>query len=447
MKERALDLRDVALRVIRNLDAEAAQQDAQDGGGEAYVLGAQKLSIPDMFHLDHARVLGIIAEAGGVNSHAAILARSMRIPTVCGVGPLRERLRDGDFVIVDAGTGVVHVNPDERVRREYAAKAGEARVETPFDQAGPAELGDGARVFLLGSCGNLGEVSQSIEAGLDGIGVYRTELLFLIDRSAPGEDLLLRHYGEVLERAGDKPVSFRLLDLTRDQHVAGLRAQAEPNPVLGLKGVRLLLHETSLLRLQVRALLRLVPGGSVRVAVPFVTSAQDLSRVKEVIRAERAALLKAEVPCADRVELGAVVEVPAVAFHLTGVASEADFLVVALDGLQQYLLAADRDNAAVGDYHRTFHPALFHALNDLHRQASAAGVEVTLFGEAAADPLRLPFYVGVGYKRLSVSPVRAPHVRAALSAWTEAAARDLAARVLAAEASLEVQRVLLESER
>jgi phosphoenolpyruvate-protein kinase (PTS system EI component) len=286
-----------------------------------------------------------------------------------------------------------------------------------------------------------------MNAGLDGIGVYRTELLFLVDAAGPGEDLLVHHYREVCQRAQGRPVSFRLLDLTSEQRVAGVRRPLDGNPALGLKGVRLLLAQPELMRLQIRALLRLAPSGSVDALVPFVTSVQEIYRVRETIRGERSALLKAGVECAEHIRIGAIIEVPAAAFHVSTVASEVDFLVVAVDDLQQYLLAADRDNLQVADYYRIFHPSLFRLLYQVQIDATHSGKELTLFGEGAADPLRLPFWIGAGYRSLAVSPVRSPHVRRSLGAWTLAAAQQLAERVLAAETSLEVQRILLEAER
>ena len=442
MKERALDLRDVALRVIRNLVAMPSDEEPSNGEA-AYVLVSRTLSIADLFGLDHENVLGIVAEEGGVDSHAGIVARSMGIPTVTGVRGAREHFRDGDLLVLDAGGAVVYVNPDERLRREYETKASEPRVEAPFESEGPAVLGDGTEISLAAACGNLGEVGQARDGRLDGIGLYRTELLFLVDPAGPGEDLLLHHYKEVVTRFPDGRVCFRLLDLTRAERRGG----SEPNPALGEKGVRLLLADRELLRRQLRALMRLAPQGEIDLLVPFVSSVLELRRLKEAVRSLRAQMIKEGEACADRVRIGAVVEVPATAFHVQGVALESDFLVVALDDLQQYVLAADRDNLRVADDYRSFHPALFALLSGLARDAEAAETEISLFGEVAADPLRLPFYLGAGYRRFVVSPVRAPGLRQSLERWTEREAHDLAVRVLECETSLDVQKVLLEAQR
>ncbi|MEZ5988994.1 MAG: putative PEP-binding protein [Planctomycetota bacterium] len=446
LKEKALDLRDVALRVIRNVEEVDDDTEGQDGS-EPCILVLRKLSVTDLFRLERDKVLGIVAEEGGAHSHAGILARSLQIPTLTGVSGLRDKLTSGDFVILDSTTGVVHLRPNDVLRREYEVKLVESREAAPFEDTGPLTLADGKEVHLCGTCGNLGEVAQSVDAGLEAIGVYRTELLYLAERSLPTEDLLLHHYTEVLQRAEGRQVVFRLLDLTAEIGIAGLPPRKEPNPALGLRGLRWLFSHPALFREQLRALLRVAPGGLVELVVPFVSNVQDLVRVRSALREERAGLLKAAVPCAGSTRVGAVIEVPAVAFHLAGVAREADFLVVSLDGLMQHLMCADRDNLAVEEYARLYHPSMFRLLAQMARDARGLGKEITLFGEAAHDPLRLPFYLGAGYDRLSVPPVRSGGVRRVLAGWRQVDAEALATRVLAAGTSLACQKVLLEAER
>ncbi len=446
LRESAFDLRDVSLRVLRTLEKEEGR-DPRALQEEAYILVTKKLTITDMFRLEDKKVLGILAEEGGPSSHAGILARSMGIPTVTGLSDLREQLEEGDFVILDATAGLIYVNPEDRLRREYEGKALQRTPMPPFQEEGPPELGDGTAIDLLGACGNLGEVVQAVDAGLDGVGLYRTELLFLVDQAPPGEDLLHRHYAEILSKAGGQRVVFRLLDLSEDLRPPKEGERREPNPALGLKGIRYLLKNPSLFRTQLRALLRLEPGGTLEIAVPFVTAVQDLHRVREMVRGVRGSLRKEGVPCVDEVLVGAVVEVPSTAFALDAVGQEADFLMVALDDLQQYLLAADRDSLEVADYYKTYHPAFFKLLAELSKETRRLRKRCLLFGEAVSDPLRLPFFLGVGFRSFGVTPVRSPKVRKSLRAWTLPAAEALAKRVLRASDSLALQKVLLEAER
>ena len=445
LKEKAHDLRDVALRVVRNVEESAALAEPIVSS-EPHILLVRKLGLSDLFGMDHEQVLGIVAEEGGANSHAAILARSMQIPTLTGIPDLRSRLRTGDMVILDARTGVLHRNPPERLQREFEVRMGESGGVTVFDQTGPAELADGKSVHLYGSCGNLGEVEQSRDAGLDGIGLYRTEVLYLAHSNLPSEELLQHHYAEVLARAGEGRVIFRLLDIAPDFRLAGLPHRNEPNPALGLRGLRWLFHYPSVFREQLRALLRQDSGGTVDIALPTVTTIQDIQRVRAAVREERAALLKQGQSVVDEIRIGVIIEVPAVAFHLAGVAVEADFLIVALDGLQQYLLCADRDNLAVADYSRIYHPSLFRLLVQVAKDARLLGKEIMLYGEAASDPLRLPFYVGAGFDKICVSAVRSAQVRHLLSRWRAVDAEALTRRVIKASTSLGLQKILLEAE-
>ncbi len=446
LRESAFDLRDVSLRVLRTLEKEG-RMDPPALGDESYILVTKKLTITDMFRLENQKVLGILAEEGGPSSHAGILARSMGIPTVTGIPDLREQMEEGDYVILDATAGLIYVNPEDRLRREYEGKALQRTPQPPFQEEGPPELGDGTAIDLLGSCGNLGEVVQSVDAGLDGIGLYRTELLFLLDKTPPGEEMLHRHYAEILAKAEGQRVVFRLLDLSEDLRPLSQEDRVEANPALGLKGIRYLLKNPALFRTQLRALLRLEPGGVLEIVVPFVTAVQDLQRVREMVRCVRGSLRKDGIPCVDEVRVGAVVEIPSTAFALGAVGEEADFLVIALDDLQQYLLAADRDSLEVADYYKIYHPAFFKLLAGLAKEARRLRKKCLLFGEAVTDPLRLPFFVGVGFRSFSVTPVRSPKARKSLRAWTVPAAETLAKQVLRAPDSLSVQKVLLEAER
>jgi phosphotransferase system enzyme I (PtsI) len=448
LKEKALDLRDVALRVVRNVqeDSERPQRFEVEGG---VVLVCRKLSISDMLLVDREHILALLTEEGGELSHGAIFARSLGIPTLSGIPGLFERLREGETVVVDAGTGVVHLEPDERLLREYELRAGEPRVETAFEDSGPVELGDGTRIQVYGACGNLGEVGQTLDAGLDGVGIYRTEFLYLVSKELPTEEMLVHHYQEVLARAEGRRVCFRLLSVGSSMQLPGsVDDEAERAcGMLGLEGIRYLLHDPRLFRTQLRALLRTSDSGQVEIAVPFVTTWQDLVRVREAVRAERSSLIKAGVPCVDEARIGAVVEVPSTAFFPQTVAHEADFLVVAIDDLQQYLLAADRENSHVSEWYRIFHPALFLLLQQIAVQAKELGKGLLLFGEGAADPLRLPFYIGAGYRHFAISPVRSQRVRKVLTQWSQTGAEMLVKRVLDAGSSLEIQRILLEAER
>jgi phosphotransferase system enzyme I (PtsI) len=445
LRLRAGDFRDVATRVLRNLDEQNAAPQPRPQG--RYVLAARRLTTTDMFSFDNELVEGIVAEEGGISSHAAILARSMGIPTVTGIRDLPSKLVNGDFVVLDGSLGEVLVNPGEELRADYRQRAERHRaahlhgVREERDHT----TRDGTRVRILASCGNVGEVNLARSFGMDGIGLFRTELLFLTGKKVPAEDALLQQYREVARQPADQPVHFRLLDVGSGAGVPGLAPGPERNPALGLRGVRALLEEGSILRLQVRAILRAAAGTSqTAVLVPFVTGNADIVRVKQAIVEERLALRKRKEPCAETLAVAPVIEVPAAALTLKALLDDADFAVIAIDDLQAHLMAADRDTARVKDQYSMLHPALFELLARMARECLAAEKRLVLFGEGAADPLRVPFYLGVGMTEFSVAPVRLNGLLKVLKRFTVDECQRIANAVLEAPRPLDVQRVLVQ---
>jgi len=443
LRRRASDLRDVATRLLRNLEGGAVRGAAKPTG--PYILAARRLTTADMFDLDNRTVEGIVAEEGGMSSHAAILARSMGIPTVTGIRDLPKLLRDGDPVVLDATAGELLTRPDDRELAEATA-AVQRWKQSRHDNAAPAaeqaQTRDGTPVRLLGSCGSAGEAELVRTFGMEGIGVFRTELQFLAEKMRPSEDLLIAAYRQVVEAQAGRPLAFRLLDVAAQAH--GEQRLQERNPAMGLRGVRGLLANRDVLRLQLRAILRAAVGaGEISVLVPFVTALTDLQRVKAALIEERVALKKAGVPCAADVMLAPMIEVPAAAIQLPALLHESDFAVVAVDDLQAHLLAADRDNAAVRDYHEMMHPALFELLARMAKDAERKQKPLVLFGESAADPVRVPFYLGVGYRSFSLAPVRLRGVGKVLARYSIEECRRIAARILEAPRALDVQKILV----
>lgn len=443
LRRRASDLRDVATRVLRNLTS--GETSARPVPTGRYVLAARKLTTADMFNLQAEGVDAIVAEEGGMSSHAAILARGMGIPTLTGIRGLPRVLREGGVVVVDADQGELRVDLTEAELTQFTARAQtwKSHQKQAPEKAALHETRDGTAIELLGSCGSLGEAEMAKTFGLEGIGVFRTELAFLADRRRPTEDELLEQYRKVLAANEGKPVNFRLLDVAASAFWPDPK-DAERNPAMGRRGVRGLLANQDVLRVQLRAILRAAAEhDAVGVLVPFVTSVMDLQRVKAILIEERLALRKAKTPVAGSLRIAPVIEVPVAALSIGALAVESDFLVLAIDDLQAYLLAADRDNSTVRDYHELAHPAVFETLARIAKEAARLDKEVVLFGESAADPQRLPFYVGAGYRRFSIAPVRLRKLLKVLRRYSAEECRRLAARVLEAPRAVDVQRVLV----
>jgi phosphotransferase system enzyme I (PtsI) len=409
LRDRAVDLRDVGIRVLRHLeqgrDPDAPPPEPQ----RDYVLVARELSIVDMFDDSGDQVRGILTEEGAMAGHAAILARSMGIPTLTGVSNLLDTVREGDFVILDGSEGVARVNPDDVVRAQYQQAESEERAAR--EEAGvpdwvtrePHTL-DGERIHVSSSCGNLPEVEQATEYGLDSVGLYRTELLYLVDKVAPTVDVLVKHYGAVVTAARGAPVTFRLLHADSSLELAWLHAAREPNPALGVAGIRALLTHEKVLRDQLQAILRSTVGVRARIAIPFVTDTGELRRVKEILFEERLELRKAGATFQEQVGVGAVIETPAAVLGVRDLARESDFLTVGLDALVQHLLASDRENHELRGAFESVHPMLLRALRDVCAACEELEKPLSVFGITAVHRQLLPFLVGAGLRHFCVPP-------------------------------------------
>ena len=407
LRERAVDLRDVGIRVLRNLEGETAVEPEYIAPPADYVLVARELSIVDMFNLAGDHVLGIVTEEGGLTSHAAILARSMRIPTMTGVEGLLETVEEGDFLIVDSTEGVVRVNPDETVRAQYrierdrAAEIGSGEGVPDWAKLAHA-TSDGTSVRLSASCGNLTQVQGAADLGMSSIGLYRTELLYMVERSAPSLESLVNHYRAVIEAARGNQVTFRLLDVDSSVEVGYLHEHRERNPALGRGGVRLLLEREQILREQLKALLLASTDADVRLAIPLINDCGELRRVKEILYEERFALRRDDAP---RLSVGVIIETPVAALGIASLIEESDFAVIGLDSLVQYMLAADRENHDLAEYFEPLHPVLLRVLADLVSACDRAKKPLSVFGEAMRRSANLPMLLGAGLREFCVSPV------------------------------------------
>lgn len=405
LRERAVDLRDVGIRVLRHLERPAAAE-AVEPRAKDYILAAKELSIVDMFNLQGEHVLGILTEAGALTSHAAILARSMRIPTLTAVAGLLDTVREGDFAIVDASEGLARINPDEVVRAQYGEPGVEAPVLDDGDgwSAKDARTADGTAVRLFASCGNLPEIQAARAQGVEAIGVYRTELLFLVDKEVPSDETLAQHYSSVVAAAGGAPVTFRLLHADSGMGLPFLHEAREANPALGRSGVRALLSRELVLRRQLAAILRAGASGPVRIALPFVTDCGELRRVKEILFEEKLELRKRGVPFADKPQVGVVIELGAALLGVRDLARESDFLLVNLDALTQHLLGVDRDNVELRGWFEALHPAVLRAVETLVEVSGELHKPLGVFGVTAVSRHNLPFLIGAGVRELCAEP-------------------------------------------
>lgn len=429
LRERALDLRDVGIRVLRCVKTETPEGTAAPAPPPAaaaptrFVLCTKDLSIVDMFSLGNERVDAIVTEELALTSHAAVLARSMRIPTLMGVKGLLKSVKNNDVLLVNASAGVLHVAPDERLLAEFQQSA-ETLDETDDWTEAPTRTRDGTSIAALATGGNLDDVSRAVQSRMDAVGLYRCELLYLFDKKPPEEDALVSHFARAVELAKGLPLTIRLLDVDSkakpDDAVSEGHSKPEANPALGVKSVRWLFQRPTLARTLLRAILRAGAQGDVRVVVPFVTDVSDVRRVKEWLFDERQSLRKAKVPHGLRVPVGALVEVPAAAYGAKDLYEEVDFLLVALDSLTQYTLAMDRESEELRPHFQLVHPVVLRLVRDMAAIADAQDREFAVHGEMATSPQggafhNLQLLLGVGVRRFGVPPVAFPALKRALA--------------------------------
>ena len=439
MAERADDLRDVRDRLLRALLGAGGG----DGGSaatdlaalpEGTILLAERLTPSDTAALDPDAVAGIATVEGGRTSHAAIIARSLAIPAVVGVGEPLESVADGETVLVDGEAGTVVVDPDDE-RRAAAREAGPEAIRERV------ETSDGRPVEVAANVGGETELEPAAERGADGIGLFRTEFLFVDREAPPSEAEQYEAVTAALSAFPDDRVVVRTLDVGGDKPVPYLDLPDEENPFLGRRGIRLSLDEhADLFETQLRALLRAAAtdeGDGLAVMFPLVTRVEEVehavTRVEEV-----AADLASEGVDHAIPELGAMVETPAAAFLADALAERLDFLSVGTNDLAQYVMAADRGNDAVAGYHDPLHPAVLRALDRTADAAAAADAWVGMCGEMAGDPALTELLVGLGFDELSMSAVTVPDVKARVREVDADAARSLAAAALACETRREV---------
>ncbi|TQQ83824.1 phosphoenolpyruvate--protein phosphotransferase [Halonotius terrestris] len=436
MAERADDLRDIRDRLLRVLlDVETVDLSALPAGT---VLLAERLTPSDTAGLDPDSVAGIATVTGGRTSHAAIIARSLAIPAVVGVGEVLNEIEEGADVLVNGDAGTVVVDPDEG---ERAAAGG---VDAPVVEERVATA-DGKRIEVAANVGGEAELEPAAARGADGIGLFRTEFLFLDREAPPDESEQYEAITAALAAFPDDRVVVRTLDIGGDKAVPYLDLPDETNPFLGQRGIRLSLGTHSdLFETHLRALLRVAAsehGDELAVMFPMVTQIEEvesaIERVESVADDLESEGIDYAVP-----ELGVMIETPAASYLADALAERLDFLSIGTNDLTQYVMAVDRENDAVADYHDPLHPAVLRAVDRTVSAAEGRDAWVGMCGEMAGDPDLTELLVGLGLDELSMSAVTVPAVKQQVQQTATDTARELAAEVLACETRAEVQTVL-----
>jgi phosphoenolpyruvate-protein phosphotransferase len=447
LRARGADLRSVGEQVLRHLlrpAADAGPSGTSSAPGAPGIVVASDLSPAEAAGLDPAHVLGVACAFGGPTSHGAILARSLGIPAVVGAGRALLGVAEGTVLALDGEAGTVTVDPPAAtVRTLEARRAGRARdeAEAQVRAHDPAVTRDGALVRVEANVAGPRDIGPAVAAGADGVGLLRTEFLFLTADHLPTEDDQERAYRAVAEGLCGRPLTLRTLDAGADKPLPYLPLEREPNPNLGLRGIRLGLSHPEVLSTQLRAALRVAADHPVRVMFPMVATVDEVRRARLFLDEARASLIAAGVRVPERIEVGIMVEVPAAALLVEAFVPLVDFFSIGTNDLAQYVLAADRGNAAVAALADALHPAVLRLIGTVARAAEEGGRSVAVCGEVAADLSAIPLLLGLGITELSLAAARIPLAKQAVRATDLGAARRLAARALDAESAAGVRRL------
>jgi phosphotransferase system enzyme I (PtsI) len=411
---RASDLDDVATILKRSLGEGGAAIDRLTTlTGDSCVLVADELTPSDAVRIPREKVVAFVTERGGKTSHAAILARSFGLPAVVAVPKLLASIGDGDRLIVDGREGVVWREPSDDVLSLFRARQGrDATRELSLKErslSGLARTRDGEDIAIRANIELAREVPDVFEYGADGVGLFRSEFLYLSGAGVefPDEATQAAIYRQVVSQLAPRPVVIRTYDLGGKKgarHLSG----AEENPVLGLRGVRLCFSHPEMFRTQLRALLSVASEGDLRILVPMVAGVEEMRRVRTFVEEAREELLERGVPVPDRVPIGAMIEVPSAAITADLIAPEVDFLALGTNDLVQYTLAADRANEAVSDIFCPHHPSILRLVARVQEAARTAGKPLSVCGEMAADPALFLLLLGLGIREFSMGPRSVP---------------------------------------
>ena len=414
MQARAADIRDISTRVVGILTGEGESGIVSD---VPCIVAADDLAPSETVQLDKSLILGFITAGGSANSHTAILARTMGIPAIIGAGDALQAEMEGKYAIIDGQTGEAVIEPDDAERERLLKKqAKEKALKELLDQlkGKPNETRDGRNVMVYCNIGSPADIDAVLQNDGGGIGLFRSEFLYLQGSDYPTEDEQFEAYKTVAERMGGRRVIIRTLDIGADKQADYFHLDKEENPAMGLRAIRICLTRPEVFRTQLRALYRASAYGKIAIMFPMITSVWEVQEIKRICRNIRAELAEEGVPMADKVELGIMIETPAAVMMSAELAREVDFFSVGTNDLTQYTLAVDRQGVGLDRFFDAHHPAVLRMLRMTAENAHRAGIWIGICGELGADAELTETFLSMGIDELSVSPSAVLPLRSAI---------------------------------
>ncbi len=448
LSERVKDIHDIEKSLLRTLIGQK-HYDLAHLDRDVIII-AHDLLPSQTAALDRLHVKGFATDVGGRTSHTAIVARAMGIPAVVGLGNITSEVSGGDMVIIDGNRGMVIVNPDEEQlveHREFERKL--VRLETELATLAelPAETRDGHRVSVLANIEFPAEVDDAVRRGAQGIGLYRTEFLYLASPHEPTEEDHYASYIDALRRLAGKPLTIRTLDLGADKYTHSKAANPERNPFLGDRSIRMCLHDIPMFKRQLRAILRASMHGDVRIMFPMISTLMELRQAKMVLNDVTEELEDEGIDFRRDIPLGIMIEVPSAALMATNFAKEVNFFSIGTNDLIQYTLAVDRTNERVAGLFCPAHPAVLALVRDVIRAGARGSISVSVCGEMAGEPLYTLLLLGLGLQIFSMNGPDVPEVKKIIRSTTMEHARQVARRVMSFDSERQVMHFLREETR
>lgn len=445
MRQRATDIRDIRTRMLRLLLGVSSVDIASVPAGT--VLAAKDLTPSMTVGLKKENISAILTEIGGKTSHSAILARALEIPAVLGIPQVLDQVSDGQQAIVDGESGEVILSPDEDTLKRYTARWKEQQEQKAMLSVyrdRKTQDADGRNYELYSNIGSVAEAQIALENGAEGIGLFRTEFLFMDRTAMPTEQEQYEAYKAVSDIMQGKEVIIRTLDVGGDKEISYLKMESEQNPFLGWRAIRYCLEESDLFKVQLRALLRAgAEHKNIKIMLPLVTGVQEIRAAKQLLEECKQELAAQGIAYDDNIQVGIMIETPAAALIADLLAKEAAFFSIGTNDLTQYTLAVDRGNAKVENLYTTLHPAVLRSIRSIIRAAKEAKIPVGMCGEAAADPALIPLLLEFGLDEMSVSASSILKTRKIVSQWSQKETEEVEQKAMQLDEPQAVEEYLL----